>query len=457
MDKELSRNLHILVWQYIDWKVLIQYVDNLKSRIYKASIQKSYEKIYDSQLSLINSPLVKLVAFKQIFDLYYHRINLNSFQLGYLVSYFSLESTLDYSVLVYYSSDRILNSNRKIQLIIDKVKNLVMIWSIEPYQNYLYYLNSFSISSYYNKYTNFNIRNEIYSYRINVSLISLFYYLDLSIFINRMYLLNSIKEYIYKFLNKGVFIALINSLDNYIKLSVLRKQKIGLFNKLIDIFILNICYEMDILLRSYTNFQLSVSKNIIIIKCASDLLVICEDCSKLKLWLQVFLDILLSNGVEIKEKKYIKKIPLFQDIDLRTYLITINLWYPLKIIAKPSLYYQFILLKQVATIITKSKSLFLLIIRLNMLLLSWSTLYRNRQISKLFSLLDYLIYLKIKSFIVNRHSNWSNQRIKLKYFPQRIYSFNAIEAQTNWSFSTNIISSSYYKLYFSIKLSWLIR
>ena len=392
MDKELSRNLHILVWQYIDWKTLIQYVDNLKSRIYKASIQKSYEKIYDSQLSLINSPLVKLLAFKQVFDSYYHCINLNYFQLGYLVSYFGFDSILDSNPLVYYSSDMILRSKRKSQLIIDKVKNLIVVWSLEPYRNYLYHLNSFSILHYYNKSTYFSAINEFYFYSINVNLISLFYYVDISIFLNRMNLLTSIKEYIYKFLNNGVLIALINSLDSYMKLSVLRKRKRGLFNKLIDIFILNICYEVDILLSSYEDLKLSVSKQIIIIKHASNLLVFCKDSSQLKLWCQIILDILLSNGVDIKEKKYIKTIPLFKDINLKNYLISINLWYPFKKIAKPSLYYQFILLKQVSIIIAKAKTLFLLIIRLNMLLLSWSALYRNRQLGKLFALLDYLIY-----------------------------------------------------------------
>lgn len=457
MDQELSRNLSVLVFQHIDWQILIQYVDNLKSRIYKASTQKSYENIYNAQLGLINSPLVRLVALKQVLDSYYHSVSLNSFQLGYLVSYFSLRSALDCTVLTCYNSNRILKSNRKIQLLIDKVKNLIMIWSIEPYQDYLSYLNKLSISSYYNQYNSFDIRNRVYSYTVNINLISLFYYLDLSIFINRMYFFDCIKEHIYKFLDKGSFIILRNFLDSYVELSILRKQTWGLFNKLVDVFMLSICYEIDLLLRSYANFQLSVSKNILIIRQASNLFVVCEDSTQLKLWYQVFLDILLSSGVKLKEKKYIKIMPLFQNISLRTYLMAINLWCPLQIIVKPSLYYQFILLKQVTTIIANPRSLLLLIIRLNMLLLSWSNLYRNQQITKLFIFLDYLIYLKIRSFLVNYHSNWSNQKIKLKYFPQRLYYFDHIETKTNWVFSSKVIGAEYYKLYFSIKLSWLAR
>lgn len=457
MDQELSRGIPILVLQHIDWKILIQYVDNLKSRIYKASIQKSYEKVRDAQLSLINSPLVRLVALKQVLDPYYHGISLNSFQLGYLVSYFSLYSALDCTVLISYSFSRTLRSSRKIQKLIDKTKNLIMIWSVEPYQNYLSYLNKFSISSYYSEYNSLDMTNRIYSYTVNINLISLFYYVDLSIFISRMYFLSFIKEYIYKFLNKGVFIVLINSLDSYMELSILRKQNPGLFSKLVDIFVLSICYEIDLLLRSYANFQFSISKDILIVRYASNLFVVCEDSTQLKLWYQVFLDILLSNGVGLKEKRYIKIMLLFQNIDLRTYLITINLWSPLQITAKPSLYYQFILLKQVTTVIAKPKSLILLIIRLNMLLLSWSNLYCNQQIKKLFVFLDYLIYLKIRSFLVNYHSNWSDQKIKLKYFPQRLYYFNHIETKTNWVFSSKVIGPKYYKLYFSIKLSWLAR
>lgn len=460
MDKELSRSLHVLVWQDIDWKILTQYVDNLKSRIYKLSIQKSYEKTYNLQYFLVNSPLVKLIAFKKVIESYFHIINLNSFELGYLIYYLNLDSKLNISILVNYCKGNFFSSNEKIQLMIDKVKNLMVIWSIEPYLNHLYYLNNFSSCRYYSKKTCINIKNPFYLYSLNLNLFSLFYYIDLSAFVSRMNIQSIIKRYIYQFLDEGIFTLMMDSLDQYLKFSVLRKQEISFFNKIIDIFMLNICYETEILLRSYSNFQLSALKDFMIINSESDLAVTCDDSYQLNLWQQVFLDILLSNGVEIKKKRYMKKVSLLEGLSFNNDFMVVSVYSNLVYLTiKPSLYGQFILLKQISVIITKSKSkaLFLLIVRLNMLLLSWSTLYRNQSARKIFSLLDYLIYLKLKSFIVNQHSNWSNQKIKFKYFPKFLYCFNAVDINTNWIFSASISNMSYYKLHFSIKLSWFAR
>lgn len=460
MDKELSRNLHVLVWQDIDWIVLIQYIDNLKSRIYKSSIQKFYKKSHDLQYFLINSPLVKLMAFKKVIDSYFNIINLNSFKLGYLVHYLSLDFNLNISILLNYSKSGFFNSNEKIQLIIDKVKNLIIIWSIEPYLNHLYYLNNFSFCRYYSKKTRINLENQFYLHGINLNLVALFHNIDLSVFVGRMNIQRTIKQYLYQFLDEGTFIVFIDSLDKYLRLSVLRKQEESLFNKIIDIFILNICYEIDILLRSYSNFKLSVLKDFLIIHSASNLLVICEDACQLNIWKQVFLDILLSHGIEIKKKIYTRKISLLQGLNLKNDFMVVSVYSNrLHFVIKPSLYYQFILLKHISSIIMKSKSktLFLLIVRLNMLLLSWSILHRNQQVQKIFSLLDYLIYLKLKSYIVNQHSNWSNQKIRSKYFTRAIYCFNAVDVSANWVFSISINNIDYYKIYSAIKLSWLTR
>nr|YP_010728686.1 hypothetical protein P6G74_pgp120 [Phymatolithon calcareum]WEA76800.1 hypothetical protein [Phymatolithon calcareum] len=460
MDKELSRSLHVLVWQDIDWKILIQYVDNLKSRIYKSSIQKSYEKTHDLQCFLINSPLVKLMALKRVIDSSFHIINLNSFELGYLVYSLSLGSKQNINILFNYSKGDLFNLNEKIQFIINKVKNLIIIWSIEPYLNHLYYLNTFSYCKYYSKKTRINIGNHFYLYGIDLNLVALFHYVDLSVFVGRMNIQSTIKQYIYQFLDEGIFNVLMHSLDQYLRLSSLRKQEVSLFNKIIDIFMLNICCEIDILLRSYSNGKLSALKDFMIIHSASDLVVICEDTYLLNIWQQVFLDVLLSNGVEIKKKRSVRKISLLQGLNLKNNLMVVSIYSnPLYITIKPSLYYQFILLKKISSIImkSKSKSLFLLIVRLNMLLLSWSTLHCNQQVRKIFSLLDYLIYLKLKSFIVNQHSNWSNQKIKSKYFPEVLYCFNAVDASANWVCSISINNIDYYKLYSSIKLSWLAR
>nr|YP_010471095.1 putative group II intron reverse transcriptase/maturase protein [Synarthrophyton patena]UVF62924.1 putative group II intron reverse transcriptase/maturase protein [Synarthrophyton patena] len=452
-QEDFSPNLNILVWQSIDWEQLSHYLDNLKSRIYKASIQKSYKKIHDLQYKLINSSLVKLIAFKRAYHEYDHCFIVNSFQLGYFISYFGLGPILDMSIWLSFSHNSVLVSIKEMNLIFDRVTRLIIIWSLEPYFQHLYELNSRSLLQYYNKYTNLGIAHDFNAYYLNLDLTSLFYYIDLYIFINKLNAISDISKYVYGFLDNGIFIGLAYCLYESNHLSTLIKQKICLSNQLIDIFILVICYEINILLKSYMNIGL---RNVLVINYFTNILIYCEDYMHLKLWRQAFLDILISNGVKIQSENSLKAILSLQDIGY--YCRVINLFSnPFHIAFNPSIYCQYILLKQIAILLKKSKSkvLFLLVVRLNMLLLSWSSLYHTQQVNKVFSLLDYIIYLKLKVLIRKAYINMSKKQIKQKYFPLKFYIFNSFKTNTHWPLNSHIINNNYYKVYSTIKLSWL--
>lgn len=445
MHQDLSRNLNILVWQNIDWKNLTQYLDNLKSRIYKASIEKSYKKIHGLQFKLIHSNIVKLLAFKHVLHEYRYMIPLTAFQLGCWVSYLSIEADLSQ----YFIDNIFINSSKETRLIFDKVKNLIIIWSVESYCKSLYHLNKRSLLHFF---TNYSYKYNFNSYCLQLSIASLLYHVNLAVFINRIHVLSSIKKYLYTFLQNGMFILLMNFLLRCNQLYALKKPAIILLNILIDIFMLTMCYEIHSILKS----QLSYKYNIFFsIDHSLKVFIYCDNIEQLKYWQQAFIDLVISNGVKIKEIKSLEKNFLLYYI--RTSYKLINLLaYSWNISLKPSLNCQYLLLRQLFILLKKSRSkaLFLLIIRLNKLLLSWSMLYHAQGVYKLFSLLDYVIYLKLKLFIQKKHSSWSNQKIRYQYFPLRVYRFNNFTINTSWICVNNIWCSNYYRIYYTIKLFW---
>ena len=445
MHQDFSRNLNILVWQNIDLQNLNQYLDNLKSRIYQGTTQKSYKKIHDAQFKLINSPLVKLIAFKQVLDQGHYTFILNSFQIGYWAFYFNLNMNVTNSVFLLSSNDIVLNDNKEIKLIFSKVKNLIINWSIKPYFDNLYESNSLPCLQYYSDYTDLSFKYESYVYYFSLDLQSLFYYINLSIFMHRMYFLCSIKKYLYEFLDNSVLILLIKSLANCSRSYNLKKDDVGLAHILLNVFILTMCYEIGIICK---NSNIYTSYPVIIVNYYSYLLIYCEDLMRLSLWKEVCLDVLIASGVNLRYKKNVQNLLSLKHISSYGRLSNFLNYLP-NIAYKPSLYYQYSLIKQVSILLKKSKSkpLFLLVIRLNMLLISWSIVWHTKQAKKIFSLLDYIIYLKLRSLIKKVHIHWSNQQIRLQYFPLRSYSFNSIQAKTSWVLLTQIHCSGLYKIF----------
>ena len=121
---------------------------------------------------------------------------------------------------------------------------------------------------------------------------------------------------------------------------------------------------------------------------------------------------------------------------------------------KPSLYYQFILLRLISRLILKvnSMSLCLLIIRINKLLLVWSSYYSMRFLKKIYCLLDYLIFIKIK-FLINNQDWNSNQKV-IRFSSTQFADY--VKCCTNNSLILATISNRlYYRQYLSIKLVWL--
>ena len=129
-----------------------------------------------------------------------------------------------------------------------------------------------------------------------------------------------------------------------------------------------------------------------------------------------------------------------------------NRFNSLDFIFKPSIRSQFLLMRQVALILWNSKSLpiFLLVIRLNMLVVLWLNIYISAPIKKIIYILDYLLYLKFRK-IYNSTSAYKYFNVELCKRNQDFYNLSKYSIH----FFTIIYNEKYYKLYLLFKLTWV--
>lgn len=451
----ISRNYKSLIWQYIDWEKIIRYIDSLKSKKYKAFVQKASvinNKLYKF---FINSPTVILLAFKySVSDL---NVELSTFELGYLLFCLSNIFYLDISFFYYYKNIHNINLGKAIRYLVARVHYFVLLWSLESYSNYLRYVCHSSYYQFYkvnrplyiNKY-----KTARYNYALLFDFKYCISYFSLLTLLGKIYTDKNIIQFLLKFFTSGYFNHLagcLNIRNNYI---FMKKNK--LFKKLLEVFVLQIFYEVSVVLSHSLYAEYSLNK----MTCISDfnwLLVLCQDNYELINLRKKIFSFLLFNGIMVKpnegkEYKYISH-------GISTSLLSIYIQsqsYPFYFVIKPSLYNQLVLMKQVSWILHKSKSIsfFLLSIRFNMLILLWSSTYLRLSADKIFYLLDYLIVLKLRCFrkyckyffvslIKFSKKTVNNQGLSYLLKRSHIYMFN------------NLHSKEYYKYYFLVRLLWV--
>lgn len=451
----ISRNHKSLIWQYINWEKVIKYIDSLKSRKYKAYVQKSFVINYNTHKFFINSPIVILLAFKSGVNSL--DIELNTFELGYLLFCLINILYLDMSFFYYYKNVRDINLGKAVRYLVSKVHYLVVIWSLENYANYLRYICHLS----YRQFSKVNsildtVRHEStkYKYALLFDFKYCISYFSLLTLLNKVYVDKNTIKFLLNFFTLGYFNHLVRYLN--IRSNFFFTVKNKLFKKLLDLFVLQICYELSIVLSQSFCIKYSVTK----IDCISDsnwLLVLCQDNYQLRNLRKKMLSLLLFNGVTVKPNERKEYQYMAQGISTRLLSIYIKYRsYPFYFAIKPSLHSQFILMQQVSLILYQSKSisLFLLNIRLNMLIMLWSSIYFEHSVNKIFYLLDYLIALRLRYFgkyykyffvstIKFSKKTLKNQKLSYSLKKNYVHIF------------TNIYSKEYYKYYFLVRLFWL--
>ena len=471
MSIKLSRNFNTIVWKYIYWFKINKYVYYLKSRIYKALIQKSYRKAHYLQIRLISSPLVKIFALKQnvLVDNFniFSRITRNwrNFHIGYVIKYIDFDYILNLNILIETESRSFAVYSDKLLEVINCIRELLVGWVLSIYLQNFYDTvgkNYFRLRNFENdliaNFVHLGYQMNLYSIAINFD--SIFCFLSPDFLLSKLNLIRSLNAFLKEYLLKSKLASLIKSLDSiwYKYDRDYLNPKFYLVNLLIEFILIVILNEV----KSMSQWELCNDKQLCtvdfcILSNKFDLLIFSKKYKVLKIWQSFYYKWLVSNGIQVKPSLNQKISFLSEGNYLGIYFVfygSYKLCNGLSI--KPSLYSQFCFLKKVSLIIKqlKSKSVFLLIIQLNKLFLSYSQIFFKAITQKVFSFLDYLVYLKLKAYLVNMHSNWSYCKIAAKYFSFNDYRFNHKVRLSNWVMSTLVKDLNSYKFYFLIKLSW---
>ena len=460
MSGVISRNHKSMVWQCINWKFLIRYTVNLKSRLYKAFLDKSKKRIYQLQSILINSQVFTIVALKNSINC--RHFQNNSFELGYIIFCLYNAIDIDLHFFYFYRQVCVLDLNIIVEDLIDQVKYLIFGWLLESYNNYLFYVNSLYYSRLYKLDSLFNIsvqKLDLSGYALYLNLESCVNYIDLPTFINKLYLIPVVKLYCFKFLKKGIFSTLLLYLDSTIDYKVLRKCKSTLFIQILNISILQVSYEIIFMFVNSFNYSIDNIKNIVLIHDMCDLFIISKKPCDLRIWNDNLNNFLLCNGIYVDYNQELFPMSLIQGINYGQLFITSSQYgYPFYYMIKPSLHDQFNLVKRVSIVLMQSRSqpLFLLIVRLNMLLLTWLNYYVNQPIKKVLVLLDSLICMKFRLSITGAMNKYFS-KIKLSDGYRSVVYFNCVWRKSSSYVVVMTKNSKLYRYYFLVRLSWLYK
>lgn len=468
MSKKLDIYFNMIIWKHTSWHRVNKYISNLRSRIYKASVQKSYKKNHHLQTRLVSSPFAKMLALKTVIDerkeikinlfLNFIKGYLRLFHIGYIINYLGVETDLNLSTFLCTSYVNI----DQYKFIIDQVKQLLITWALVSRWQESFTL---CISNSYYSHNDLNIMQLLktvlefkYSYDTMFTVLNLnplLHCLTSYAIITRLDTINPIKICVNKWLDEGRLSKFVSKPNSSIV--SISKDNFFLGNLITLIIISVLCYEAELVLLSEKlpiNLHKLKLEKITVFNCRDYLLICSNQYTQLNLWMQKWMMLLTGNGVQNRCNLFRKIVSLQQGTFFKWHFICSTSHY---ISIRPSLYAQFLLLKNISITIrmSKSKSILILIITLNKLLLNWSSYFSYTETKKVFCLLDYLIYLKVKTEIHRRHSNWSFKKLCSKYFFNCQYLFNHKLKNSKWILSEKVQNLYYMKTYFLIKLSWL--
>lgn len=452
-----SCNYQDVVQQCIDLHILVQYIDNLKTRIYKAFIKKTRSQVRSLQSLYVNSSLVILAAAKcyiQPLDL-----RINFFESAYLVFSLSHNFNLDTSFYCYYREKSVIKMTPLIYVLIEKTKLIVIAWCIEhcnisvlSQKGLLLYRpdNIAALSCLMSK----KILN--FKHVLLLDLNPCFNYFYLSGLIKRLPLTKDIRLYLLKWLKCGIFDYLTLCSNALLGSVIFTKNTQGLFCKIVNIFISFICNELNAVFYGLNNAD-GQSKIAVFVCYESRLLVLSQEFATLYALLRELKGFWLFNGMRLASVSPIHSVSLLNSTHNLLLMADYGRLSFFGLSFRPSLQSQFALMKRISCMFRYSAShpLFLLVIRLNKLLYMWSSIHLNNSTSKIFYLIDYLVGMRVRLFLKKQkmylRDSSMEQFVLLKHGDNsRLVSNKATD-----SILAFISVHNFYGQYASIKIFWI--
>lgn len=424
MSKKLPINFSAIDWKYINWYSVRDYTSRLQYRIYISAFQQKYKKMEWLQRKLLSSPYARLLSVLIVYQCYTsfqkRKLNLSDKQKLSLAKHINLKNNSLHLLKI----ANIKNTKQyKIELIfIKQVQQILAELIIKPEYSgksrkilYKYILNDF------------NIRNKLVKI---IRTAQTKYYTEMLTLDFAMYITHGN----YLVIMKKLFKPQSSYLQQYIR-TWLQKENLLAFKTR---------KHFSNSLSSFVALKKTSLPVFVILALFVDELILSLACNNLHLKVKIFLQnsqliFLYNNSYTYKYLlKFIRIWLLMTSIDFRLIQIhssNINtglhfLGFKLKIhqylvvtMLKKS---QILLWKELSQIIQQSKSSSIdqLIKRLSPSIAFWGSYFACAKCSKLFSYLDYLLYLKIWFWLRRLYPSTSKNKILQTYFVQnKLYFF----------------------------------
>lgn len=448
--------------QCIDWPILIQYVDDLKTRIYKAFLKQARLKICYLQLCCITSPLVTLVAAKCYAQP--AGLHVNCFELAYLVFSVSCSLHVDTSFYCYYREKSIIKIAPLLDFWIEKVKLTVLVWCIKHYDLSILPQRGLLLCR---PKTALALRSVIsrsmpdFQHILLLDLNPCFNYFYLSGLIQRLSLARDVELYLLNWLGSGLFSYLALHSTVFLGSIMFVENSQGLFRGLVNILVSLVCTELSIAFYGLNAVD-GPSKNLVFVCYESTVLILCQESLKsLSMLSRQLKDFGLFNGVGLMHVQSVSSIYSFSGTISRMLSVNYQDFFNASTVSfKPSLCAQFALMRRISLVLSPSAphSLHLLVIRLNKLLHIWSSIYLDScSAGKVFYLIDYLVGVRVKLFLKKQKVNCRQLDYALPVSLKRANSSVSVCSKLSSSILAFISTNDFYAQYVSIKIFWIYR
>lgn len=448
----MIRNCKLLFWQNISWEKVTKYIDNLKSRKYKALNVKTDKIINILCWSSLNSLIEILVALKQSYIC--SSLELNDFELGYLLFCLHNVNYFDVSFFLYYRNRNCDFLKKILSLLVLRIKYLLIISYLEIHLLYLKALSCQSIRM-LSKTDNQTINIALYikyrfAYCIHLEIADTFNLAALFSIFNKFFLSRNFVVLLSNFFDLHRYNSLKKYLDWNKNFLFLKKNKF--FKLLLELLILSFNYELSIL----SEYKIGTTK-INSLYWTHSVLFFCSDRYTYKHLRTLIVDILFFNKSPFKLDSIRQSSYLFDSSIKNFFLMYLQKNSSMSsLIVKPSLQYQFLLMRQISLIIYKSKSIgiFLMTTRLNMLLLLWSDTFIKQSTKKILYIIDYVVRLKLVKLCKSYTDascltmQFSQKKCRRKYF-HRSFLYKKV------NFLDILYHKKFYKFYLVLRLIWI--
>jgi N-terminal domain of reverse transcriptase/Group II intron, maturase-specific domain len=461
MSKEIQLDFNTIFWVSINWKKNYGYVTRLKSRIYKAVINKAYDKLKKLQTKLFVSLAANLLALNQISQKQIGFFKyINDMEKLYIIQNISYIKICSFNFVnkfasLFYGEEIFFKELNSIIIGIDKI---LIFFVLEPQWISYYKFNKihFLTLMYYEDILKFFEINLISLssqklFFININYKNFIDKISYDYLLARINLTRRICLKLKAILLKNLFHEFVSNLRTE---NLFKQFQFELCISRIIIYCL--CIETYWVSKSYMHIAYNLSnyqQRIKIYDYGLELLVLNYDLVRLKKWLNLFLQLIYSHISKPCKVFICTTSKSFNNVNFCGYSLLFNEYH--NIYSVPNKLSQFILLSQIWDIFNnaKGKPAIYLIINLNSTLEQWANYFKYTNGIKIFILIDYLIYLKLWIWAQKNHTNLAHKKIKEKYFTCLVnYTFTA--KYHGWVFKSTDIKSKYRKHIFLIKLIW---